>query len=176
MDFENYNVEIKAKCSSPVEIRKILANENAEFKGKLNQIDTYFNVNTGRLKLRETDEENHLIHYNRPDREEPKISEFGLYKTQGTMLKELLVKALGVLTIVDKNREIYLINNIKFHIDEVKGLGSFVEIEAMGNGNTDRSKLLEQCKYYIKLLRIKDHELLPFSYSDMIADNNVINN
>jgi len=78
--------------------------------------------------------------------------------------------------LAHKNREIYLINNIKFHIDEVKGLGSFVEIEAMGNGNTDRSKLLEQCKYYIKLLRIKDHELLPFSYSDMIADNNVINN
>jgi predicted adenylyl cyclase CyaB len=175
MNSENYNVEIKAKCLNPREIRKILENENAEFKGKRNQIDTYFNVTSGRLKLRESDDENHLIHYNRPDREDPKISEFGLYKTQGTMLKELLVKALGVLTIVDKEREIYLLNNIKFHIDEVKGLGSFVEIEAMGNGNSDKGKLLDQCKYYIKLLRIKDDELLPFSYSDMISEKSILN-
>ncbi len=68
-----------------------------------------------------------------------------------------------------KKREIYYINNVKFHIDEVPGLGSFVEIEA-GNILADISneKLQEQCDFYLKEFEIKQEDLIAESYSDLL--------
>jgi len=47
------NVEIKAKCEDQNKIRNILNTANALFLGVDRQIDTYFKVSHGRLKLRE---------------------------------------------------------------------------------------------------------------------------
>jgi predicted adenylyl cyclase CyaB len=166
---ESFNIEIKAKCDFHEEIRKILATENAEFIGRDHQIDTYFNVSNGRLKLREGNIENALIHYEREDKTDPKESDFLLYKSENTdLLKELLERSLGVLTVVDKEREIYFIGDVKIHIDEVKSLGNFVEIEVQGHEDSDKNKLLSQCKYFLKLFRIKDENLISYSYSDLI--------
>jgi len=84
-------------------------------------------------------------------------------------LKEILSRALGVLVIVDKIREIYFIENVKFHIDIVKNLGTFLEIEAIGSSeNTDRNKLLKQCNFFISLLHIQKSDLVSVSYSDLL--------
>ena len=74
------NIEIKAKCSDLEKIRAILNSQQARFIGTDHQIDTYFKVNTGRLKLREGSIENALIHYNRPNQAGPKKSEIILPK------------------------------------------------------------------------------------------------
>ena len=66
------NIEIKAKCSDHGRIRSILKSKNADFKGLDHQIDTYFKVNSGRLKLREGNLENHLIFYDRVNQEASK--------------------------------------------------------------------------------------------------------
>lgn len=175
----NINIEIKAKCSDREEIKKILASTKAIFKGTDKQVDSYFNVNNGRLKLREGNIENALIHYNRDDKETPKQSEYTLYKSHSNkLLKELLTRALGLLVVVEKERDIYFIDNVKFHLDEVKGLGTFVEIEAIANENEfecdadvdENEKLMEQCKYYLKLFRIKNEDLIPYSYSDLLLN------
>ena len=81
----------------------------------------------------------------------------------------MLSEALNVLTVVKKKREIYFIENVKFHIDELDGIGWFVEIEA-GNIYSDISveRLHEQCNYYIKLFDIKSEDLMSDSYSDMM--------
>ena len=76
---------------------------------------------------------------------------------------------MGSLVIVDKRRKIYFIDNVKFHIDTVKGLGSFVEIEAIDKtGNIGKKKLLQQCNKYLKLLNISNKDLLSNSYSDLL--------
>jgi len=166
------NFEIKAKCQNPDKIRKILKSKNAIYKGKDRQIDTYFNVRSGRLKLREGNIENYLIYYEREDKKGPKKSNVVLFKTDtASSLKELLAKALGVLVVVDKKREIYFIENVKFHIDKVKGLGSFIEIEAMDNKGTDaKEELLKQCKFYLNLFKISKKDLISVSYSDLLLD------
>jgi len=171
----DYNVEIKARCTNPDEIRQILSMANADFRGKDRQIDSYFNVQNGRLKIREGAIENGLIQYHREDVDEPKQSNYMVYKSSNNkLLKELLTKALGLLTVVDKEREIYYIDNVKFHIDTVKGLGDFIEIEANGTHNDDddndesKDTIRNQCKYYLKMLRISNQDLIPFSYSDMM--------
>ena len=164
------NVEIKARCNNPLPIRQYLLDNFTENKGVDQQTDTYFNVPNGRLKLREGNIENNLIFYERANQAGPKNSSFQLVKVEDAAgLKEALTKSNGIKAIVKKQREIYYIDNVKFHIDEVPGLGSFVEIEA-GNITADLSQaqLNEQCTFYMTTFNIKDEDLIEVSYSDML--------
>jgi adenylate cyclase, class 2 len=167
------NIEIKARCADPAFIRNYLQTHNANFKGTDEQTDTYFNSPNGRLKLREGIIENNLIYYERENQAGPKNSKFHLVKVDDAKgLKEVLTKSMGIKVIVKKKREIYYIDNVKFHIDEVPGLGSFTEIEA-GNILADLSKeeLQQQCDFYLKEFRINDNDLIEVSYSDMLLNN-----
>lgn len=165
------NIEIKAKCFHPEKVEAFLLSAGAKFVGLDHQKDTYFTVPAGRLKLRQGNIENTLIFYNRPDQEGPKQSDFFLSKmTDGPATEQLLAKALGIKVIVEKFRKIFYIDNVKFHLDEVPGLGSFTEIEA---GNlADPSKTIDdlkaQCDYYMKAFEIDDKDLIHHSYSDML--------
>lgn len=164
------NVEIKARTTEPGKIREILKSNNADFIGVDHQVDTYFKVASGRLKLREGNIENHLICYERENTNGPKKSNVMLYKNNpDSNLKEVLIKSLGVLAVVDKQREIYFIDNVKFHLDSVSELGPFVEIEAIDkDGSIGYDKLLEQCNYYLNLLPITKDDLIEISYSDLL--------
>ena len=164
------NIEIKAKSNNQDFVREVLKSLNAKFIGIDNQLDTYFKASSGRLKLREGNIENSLVHYDREDIEGPKRSNVTFYKSvDKSLLKEILTKALGILIAVDKTREIYFIDNVKFHLDDVKNLGSFVEIEAIdSDGKIGKDKLLEQCNYYLKLFKIKREDLISNSYSDLL--------
>jgi adenylate cyclase, class 2 len=164
------NVEIKARCKNPETIRRYLLTKKANFKGTDEQSDTYFNVPNGRLKLREGNIENNLIFYERINQSGPKNSHFNLVKVEDARgLKEVLTKSNGVKVVVKKKREIWYISNVKFHIDEVPGLGSFVEIEA-GNVFIDLSQeeLKGQCDFYMKEFEIKPEDLVEVSYSDLL--------
>ncbi len=165
------NIEIKARCAQPDRIREILRGQGARFHGCDRQVDTYFRVPHGRLKLREGNIENALIFYERPDQKGPKRSDVLMFDTApDSALKELLVRALGVTIVVDKEREIYFIDNVKFHIDRVQGLGSFVEIEAIGS-DSNRDHLLQQCREYLELFGITESDLVERSYSDLLYAN-----
>lgn len=163
------NVEIKAKYEDADFAREYLLNHGADFKGVDVQTDTYFNVPNGRLKLREGNIENNLIQYTRDNQAGPKNSNFILVQVEDANgLKEALSKSLGVKVTVTKKREIYYISNVKFHLDEVSSLGTFIEIEA-GNilARLSERDLKEQCEFYMTELRIKEEDLIKISYSDM---------
>lgn len=166
------NIEIKAKSNNHERIRDFLKSRNADFKGIDHQIDTYFKVNNGRLKLREGNIENYLIYYERENKEGPKQSDIILFKSApGSSLKSILVKANSVLTVVDKQREIYFIENVKFHIDTVQELGTFMEIEAIDeDGSIGKDTLLEQCSEYLKHFEISESDLISVSYSDLLLE------
>ena len=163
------NVEIKAKTDRADDIRQFLQLNAADYKGTDLQVDTYFNVPTGRLKLREGKIENNLIFYDRDNVAGPKESNFDLLPVNDSgALKAMLTKAVGVKVVVQKTREIYYIQNIKFHIDTLEGLGSFVEIEASNlNANISGDELRYQCNWYIKAFGIQNADLVAVSYSDM---------
>ena len=164
------NVEIKASCQNPDKIRKLLRQLNAKFIGTDNQTDTYFKTNNGRLKLRQGNIENHLIFYDRDNSQQPKLSKVILYNSSDPQtLKNILSKALGILITVKKQREIYFINNVKFHIDTVEGLGSFIEIEAQDKTDKiPKQHLKQQCQYYLELFKIPETNLISVSYSDLL--------
>jgi adenylate cyclase class 2 len=163
------NIEIKARCEDLSRIRTRLRSQDADFIGTDHQVDTYFNVRSGRLKLREGNIENCLIFYQRHDQKGPKESHVMLFPIQqSSPLKEILIRSLGVLALVDKKREIYFIDNVKIHLDEVDGLGKFVEIEAIDDeGTIGKEKLGQQCRHYMDLLGIGDSDLVELSYREL---------
>lgn len=164
------NIEIKARSENIDSIRHYLRVQQADFRGKDFQTDTYFQARQGRLKLREGNIEKNLIFYNRENIQGIKQSDFDLYPVEdGAALKLMLTKSMGVKTIVKKKREIYFIRNIKFHLDEVENLGQFVEIEASNIGfDLSIEELREQCTFYMQAFRISKEDLIAESYSDMV--------
>lgn len=164
------NIEIKAKTQNTDQIREILRSHKALEKGTDHQTDTYFNCSNGRLKLRQGNIEYSLIHYSRENQAGPKASHVHLYRPKPDPdLKAVLVAAYGIWKEVVKAREIFFIENVKFHLDTVETLGTFVEIEAIDtDGNIGEAKLLGQCEHYMKLFGIQEEDLLSTSYSDMV--------
>lgn len=145
---------------------------NPEFKGIDHQTDTYFNVEHGRLKLREGNIENSLINYEREDYAGAKESKVILYKYKpDAALKEILTKQLGIKVVVTKRRKIYFKDNVKFHFDLVDQLGTFIEVEAIDEkGTFTTDELKEQCNRFFDFFGLKNEDIIDKSYSDMILE------
>lgn len=164
------NYEFKARCTDINRMENILLKRNPLFIGVDHQTDTYFNVQTGRLKLREGTIENALIHYERTDVAGAKQSNVLLYQhAPHPALKQILIAALSVKVIVAKKRKIYFIDNIKFHFDQVEGLGTFIEVEAIDKEATmSLPTLQQQCAEYISLFEVSSNDFVAESYSDLL--------
>ena len=166
------NVELKARCGDPGAVLDRLTRLGARSQGIDEQTDVYYRVPRGRLKLRRGTIENNLIHYLRPDEPAPKESHVHLVPVERQSgLDELLDAALDRDVTVEKRRHILWLGNVKFHVDTVAGLGSFLEIEAIDLGNDRGSEaLLAQCQHYMRLLGVRAGDLEPRSYGDMIRE------
>jgi len=171
MKFHNYEFKARATDLNGLEHKLLML--NPVFKGEDHQVDTYFNVASGRLKLREGNIENALIYYERADTAGAKQSDILLYNhNPGSSLKEILSRVNRIKVRVDKRRRIYFIGNVKFHFDTVKDLGDFIEVEALDEaGQIPAEKLKEQCSYYFSYFGLKESDYINISYSDMIQEN-----
>lgn len=170
---QQFNIALKARCEQLDSIRAFLINGNARFVGTDYQKDTYFNVPNGRLKLRQGNMENALMHYDcsaQPDPNSGCVHLFPVQEAEGDAMVRFLDKAIGVTGVVEKRREIYFIENVKFHLDEVQGHGCFVEIEAIDVDETiGAEQLAQQCCHYKEVLGIKESDLLSHSYSELLT-------
>lgn len=166
------NFEFKAKIDEIEKYENKLLTLNPKFEGIDHQTDTYFNVQYGRLKLREGNIENTLINYDRENILGSKESQIILYQHEpNAALKAILTKQLGVKTVVDKKRKIYFIDNIKFHFDLVENLGTFIEVEAIDStGKFTIEELQKQCDKYFKFFELNERNIIDKSYSDLIIE------
>lgn len=164
--------EFKAKVDEIEKYENKLLTLNPKYQGLDHQIDTYFNVLYGRLKLREGNIENSLINYDRENIAGSKESQIILYKhSPDKALKEILKKQLGIKVVVDKKRKIYFIDNVKFHFDIVENLGTFLEVEAIDDKDEFTTEELKtQCDKYFNFLELTDENLVDKSYSDLILE------
>lgn len=164
------NLEYKARVGELNLLESIFMGSGAAFEGILKQRDTYFEVKAGRLKLREAEgRQAELIFYDRDEASSAGMeSRYEIFSVPDPSLKDVLTEALGVKTVVEKERRLLKMKNARIHLDEVKGLGSFLEFEVISAGD-DRADaaLLETLKLYAKpfvVLEIKE------SYSDLILN------
>jgi predicted adenylyl cyclase CyaB len=163
------NIEIKARAGDLSVVRERLAQEGLTVVAQLVQVDTYFHAPHGRLKLREIEgEEAQLIHYHRPDQAEAHASDYVIVPvTEPGSLKAALGRALGVRVVVKKQRELYLWGHTRVHLDEVAGLGSFLELETVISSQTEEAAERE-CQEIQAALGITEQDLIEGSYADLL--------
>lgn len=163
-------MELKARVSNLQALKAKLNTLGASLVGVYHQKDTYFQVPSGRLKLREVEGRPPLlIYYEREDVPTPKRSNVYLLEVGEPLLREAILEVLKPLVVVEKKREIYVYEGTQIHLDEVKGLGSFIEFErevedtpeAVEEGRKSLRQLMER-------LGIPRENLESLSYSDLM--------
>jgi predicted adenylyl cyclase CyaB len=163
------NIELKARYDDLSRARRLCQGIDARDAGLLVQTDTYFNVAKGRLKLREIEpKEAQLIWYSRSNHAQSRASEYVIVPVSDpTALKHILSLSLGVLTQIHKQRELLLWQNVRIHLDQVDGLGTFVEFEAVLSPIDDEASGHARIAELRKSLLIQEEDLIQGSYSDL---------
>lgn len=152
-----HNLELKARDRDP-DGTLAAALAFAVDHGVLVQRDTYFAVADGRLKLREqVGEPAQLIAYTRSDGARARWSEYSIAAVDPAAARA----GRTVVAVVSKRRRLLLFENVRIHLDDVDGLGSFVELEAVGGGAEALAVARER-------LGIRDADLLGVSYADLL--------
>ncbi|MBL8746331.1 MAG: CYTH domain-containing protein [Phycisphaerae bacterium] len=164
------NVEVKHELREPDLCRSIIARLGARLAATLRQRDTYFRVPDGRLKKREVEGEGtEWIMYHRQNRPAPRLSHFTIY-TEQEALARFGLRPLPVWVIVEKSREVWLMNEVRLHIDEVERLGRFFEIEALVTPRRHVGLCREEVDRIVtELGPMVLGEVIAVSYSDMMA-------
>jgi predicted adenylyl cyclase CyaB len=171
---ERRNVELKARDRDHRGSLAACVSLGAEERGALVQRDTYFHAAQGRLKLREEKDEvgarAHLIAYERPDLSEERVSRYRIVAVERPAeLKAALAAALGIEAVVAKRRRLFLWRQVRIHLDEVGGLGRFVELEAVAGEKSDLSCEEELVRALRREFAIEDADLIGVSYGDLVA-------
>jgi adenylate cyclase, class 2 len=162
------NAEFKARCSDPRDAIRRLRAAGARWLSREHQVDTYYRVAQGRLKVREIGSRAVLVWYFRGDTLRSKRSDVLLLPISDPIsVKRTLSRDLGVRVVVDKVRRVYLRENVRVHVDDVRGLGQFVEIEAVGQATNFKS-LQRQAEEMAHVLGLRPSDLIRGSYSDLL--------
>jgi homotetrameric cytidine deaminase len=165
------NVELKSSDPDPARTLELALKLGASDEGEISQRDTYFGGSRARVKLREqTPGEDELIAYRRPDGDDAKVSDYlRVEVTDAAALKEALDAAYGTKVVVAKKRRLLLWENVRIHLDDVEGLGAYMELEGLVDGDDD-GPARERVQRLREALEIEDANLVSGSYSDLLAD------
>ena len=164
------NIEIKARVRDFAKLQLSAAQLSDTPCQVIPQEDTFFNCPHGRLKLRELGlNHGQLIYYQRQDVTGPKHSDYKIFTTDDpTNLKLILAEAYGIRGIVKKIRYLYLDGQTRIHLDDVMGLGKFMELEVvLQPGQTD-AEGQAVAESLMKKLGIGDTDLIDSAYMDLI--------
>jgi homotetrameric cytidine deaminase len=166
------NVELKASDPDPARTLELALKLGASDEGEISQRDTYFGGSRARVKLREqTPGEDELIAYRRPDGDDAKVSDYlRVEVTDAAALKEALDAAYGTKVVVAKKRRLLLWENVRIHLDDVEGLGAYMELEGLVDGDDD-GPARERVERLRRELEIDDANLVAAGYSDLLLDS-----
>jgi len=169
------NVEIKAKLGTKERFDQVCARAEAisdQPMKVLEQYDTFFHCEDGRLKLRVLMDSGvgHLIYYQRGDQGGPKQSVYNIYVTDDPLRLETVLKnALGATGEVQKTRQLYMVGQTRIHLDTVKGLeGYFMELEVVLTQEQTEEEGQAIATDLMQKLGIRKEDLLEGAYMDLL--------
>jgi predicted adenylyl cyclase CyaB len=165
------NLEIKARNVDHSYIRRVLVRMKGEKKGILHQTDTYFKVPKGRFKLRdEKGKGAYAIYYERGEKAAQRWSIYHtLVVSKPKDFRIFMQTTLGVRVEVVKKRELWLWKNARIHLDTVKALGTFIEIEVVvRKGEAQAQRIMDDL---LAEFRISRKDFIRKSYSDLLLKN-----
>jgi len=165
------NIEIKAKANN-FERQKHLAETLSDSPAQLiAQDDTFYSIPQGRLKLRVvTNGSGELIHYRRDDSSGPKTSNYTVYSTNSPeSLHAVLGSAFGVRGVVRKKRSLYRVGQTRIHLDEVDGLGRYIELEVVVQPGQTTEQCIQTAEELMQRLEISTSDLIDRAYIDLLT-------
>jgi predicted adenylyl cyclase CyaB len=162
------NLELKAKVKNLRQCESVARSIGATFLESLHQVDTYFETAFGRLKLRVINSvAGELISYNRDESQTYRLSRYHRFDTNDPQgLLRVLTESLETKVIVEKKRSVWLYNNVRIHLDDVKNLGLFIEFEIPLSLESDNSKVLMD--RLVNHFSLHKADIILYSYSDML--------
>ena len=164
------NIEIKARVPDLAVVRSVVVRLAAAPGAVVQQMDTFFVVPRGRLKVREfADGSGELIAYERPDASGPQQSIYSLVRCpDARALVRTLAAVLTVRGQVRKRREVFIVGRTRVHLDEVDRLGSFVELEVVLRDD-DRAETGErEARELMETLSLSPSALVSGAYIDLL--------
>ncbi len=160
------NLELKIRVTSHQSLKKILEQIGAENKGMLKQKDVYYSIPNGLLKLRIENRYESLIFYNRNENDKNRWSDFEVLQFANAKGEKFFNNLFDVEVIVKKKRELFYYDDTRIHLDTVKYLGKFLELEMLViNGKVDAKKRFEKI---ISLLKLDESKQIRKSYRDLL--------
>ena len=165
------NVEIKLRAEDLQRLARSLQGISGVLDcGILEQRDIFFHSPRGRLKLRlDATAPAQLIHYERADAAELRPSDYRIVEvTDGEHVRAMLAAALGARGEVRKRRHLFLHDNVRIHLDEVDGLGHFVEFEAVVDASHDTAACHLQVQRLLELLDLANAPRESQAYIDLL--------
>lgn len=162
-----YNLELKTKIKSFDFYENILNKICDEYKGIIKQKDIYYKFKNGLLKLRIENNSYSLIKYLR-DEDKKRWSNYELLELKGKNPEKYLNDIFEVDIVVKKVRKVYLYKNTRVHLDDVKGLGKFLELETLLiKDRNDATKRFNEIK---ELLHLTDCIEIRKSYKNLLQE------
>ncbi len=166
----SFNLEIKVSIKSLSAIIKRLDEIDAEFAGVLYQTDIYYKIKKGLLKLRIENGRNQLIQYFRDEKSKDRWSDYRILEISSDNAGKFLKGLFNTEVTVKKERKLYWYKNTRIHLDKVKGLGMFLELETkLINGKKDAR---ERFNFLVKHLQLDEKNQIRKSYRDLLIKRN----
>ena len=163
------NLEIKVHCSSFSKVKDRLIDIKAEYAGELIQKDIYYKTKEGLLKLRIENGQQSLIKYLRDEKGKERWSDFQILKFASGDARKFFGNIFSIETTVEKKRLLYMFDNTRIHLDDVKNLGKFLELETLViNGLNDAKKRFNTI---LDLLNLDFNQQIKKSYKILIEEN-----
>ncbi|XP_053972776.1 uncharacterized protein LOC128888154 [Hylaeus anthracinus] len=171
------NIEIKAKIDDP----ELIISRTKELTDAeciiIKQHDTFFKAKDGRLKLRLFENgSGELIYYKRFNTLGPKLCIYEktfLDANACTGIINILTLSNGRIGDVKKTRKLYMIGQTRVHIDEVEGLGNFMELEVVLTDEQDMETGEKIAQDLMTKLNIKDQDLIAEAYIDLLNKSTI---
>ncbi len=164
------NIELKAHLRDRQQALTACRDLGAAYQGVIHQRDTYYPVKEGRLKLRESEPgEDYLVFYRRPDLAGPKGCDY-LIQTIDRSVAPLLREALGTVAVVEKTRTLFVWENVRIHLDRVRGLGEFIEFEAVLSDDYDDDDGSRKVEYLRESFALDPADLIEGSYLELMQN------
>ena len=166
------NIEVKARLGDLDAAIRTAQSLGARDSGADRQVDTYFRVPHGRLKIRQSlfvGEQ--LILYMRPDVAAPRRADYEVLPApRGGRTRELLELMLGIEVVVEKVRRLFVLGDTRIHLDTVKDLGDFIEFEAVyPYGLTSaEAAALHDVNRLMGAFALSSADLVPHSYRELL--------
>ena len=160
------NIELKVKIPSFRKYEKVLKTLELKPKEVLNQKDVYYEIKKGLLKLRIENGKNSIIEYSRNETSKNRVSNYNVLSLNDDTAEKFLGRVFNKKAVVEKKRILYLYKNTRIHLDKVKKLGNFIELESVVV--RDNKSAVKEFNEVIDLLNLDTEKQIRKSYKDLI--------